>query len=369
MSSDPNIKAKSYQRERMRLTFINFFVTLILLIAVIATGLSVWFRDTAVSFGSAPLISTAIFFTLFSLYFLIADFPLSVYSGYFLEKKYELSNQTFFGWFIETLKKSLLSFAIALLMVEIFFTLVRAFPDQWWWMVWAVWTVFTLVFGRLAPVLIFPLFYKFKPLEDSDLRQRIFKLVEANGLKLENVYVFNMSKTTKKANAAFCGMGKTQRVILGDTLVDNFTPEEIEVVVAHEMGHCKLNHLWKRVIWGTIISFVAFFAVYKICGALALELGYDGVADLAALPLIFLTFFLFSFLLSPLENTYSRKHEFEADNFALEKSQYRSSCVPLMEKLGKLNMADPDPHPLIEFLMYDHPSIGNRIKNFRARGA
>ena len=369
MTSNQNSKAKAYQRERMWLTLANFLVSLVLLLVAVGTGVSLWLRNVALSTSAFPVVTVFVYFTLFSLYFLIADFPLSIYSGFFLEKKFELSNQTFFAWLKEMLKKSLISFAIALILVEIFFSLVRAFPSGWWWMVWIVWTVFTLVLGRLAPVLLFPIFYKFKPLEESDLRQRIIKLVESNGLKLENVYVFNMSKTTKKANAAFCGMGRTQRVILGDTLVENFTPEEIEVVVAHEMGHCKLNHLWKRVIWGTVISFAAFFLVYKICGSLSLKLGFDGVGDLASLPLIFLVFFLFGFLLMPLENTYSRKHEFEADDFAFEKSQYRSSCVPLMEKLGQQNLADPDPHPWIEFLLYDHPSIGKRIQHFRARGA
>lgn len=369
MLPNSSSKAKAYQRVKLWLTLVNFLLTLFLLAAAVVTGLSVWFRDVAVSFSSFSLISAGIYFALFSLYFLIFDYPLSVYSGYILEKKFELSNQTFWAWNLETLKKSLLSFGIALVLIEIFFGIVRSFPNQWWWMIWLVWTLFSLVFGRLAPVLIFPLFYKFKPLENPDLRQRILNLVRSNGLKLENVYVFNMSKTTKKANAAFCGMGKTQRVILGDTLVENFTPEEIEVVVAHEMGHCKLHHLWKRVFWMTFISLAAFFLAYKICGNIALKLGYDGMSDLASLPLIFLVFFLMSLLAMPFENAYSRKHEFEADDFAYEKTQYRSACIPLMEKLGSQNLADPDPHPLIEFLLYDHPSIGKRIQHFRVRGA
>jgi len=369
MTEDQSVKAKRYQHQKLWLTLVNFLVTFFLLLAAIFTGFTVWARDIAVSFSPVSLISVLIYFSIFSLYFLIFDYPLSIYSGYFLEKKYELSNQSFLSWNIEVIKKALLSFGVTVVLVEIFYLLVRSSPENWWWMIWLVWTAFTLIFGRLAPVLIFPLFYKFKPLEDEDLKSRILKLVENNGLKLENIYVFNMSKTTKKANAAFCGMGKTQRVILADTLIENFTPEEIEVVVAHEMGHCKLHHLRNRIVWGMVISFVAFFLAYKICGTLAVNMGYGGLEDLASFPLILLVFFFFGLVLTPLENTYSRKHEYEADDFAFQKTQYRASCVSVMEKLAKLNLADPNPHPFIEFILYDHPSITHRIDRFRSHGA
>ncbi len=369
MGGGESAKAKSYQRIKTRLVFVNLAVTLLLLLIAIGFGVSIWMRNLALSTGEFFPVSVLAYFALFSLYFFIADFPLSVYSGYFLEKKYELSNQTFAGWLGEMLKKSVLSFVLALILIEIFYLLVRAFPDHWWWMIWIVWAIFTLVLGRLAPVFIFPLFYKFKLLENEDLRQRILNLVKSNGLQIQNVYTFNMSKTTKKANAAFCGMGKTRRVILADTLIENFTPEEIEVVVAHEMGHCKLNHIWKRLIWGLVISLIAFFLLDKICGYLSYELGYEGVQDLAAFPLLALVFFLFSLVLMPAENAYSRKHEFEADDFAYEKTQFRSSCIPLMEKLARLNLSDPDPHPVIEFILYDHPSIRRRIERFKVHGA
>lgn len=362
-------KAKSYHREKLWLTLINFIVTLGLLLLAIFAGITVWFRNLALSFSDWDLISVSAYFTLFSLYFLIADYPLAVYSGYWLEKKYELSDQSFWSWVRENAKKSVLSFALALVLVEIFFFLVRRWPGDWWWMIWIVWVLFTLVLGRLAPVLIFPLFYKFKPLENADLEKRIHDLVESGGLKLENVYVFDLSKTTKKANAAFCGMGKTQRVILADTLIQNFTPEEIEVVVAHEMGHCKLKHLWKRLGWGMAVSLAGFFIAYEICRELAPKLGYGGLGDLASLPLVFLVFLLFGLLAMPFENSYSRKHEYEADAFAVKTSKERSSFVPLMEKLARLNLADLSPHPVIEFVLYDHPSIQHRIERYQSRNA
>ena len=232
-------------------------------------------------------------------------------------------------------------------------------------MAWLIWTGFTLILGRLAPVLIFPLFYSFKPLEEGDLKRRIITLVESNGLRLKNVYLFNMSKTTKKANAAFCGMGRTRRVILSDTLVKNFTSEEVEMVVAHEMGHCKLGHLWKRLTWGIVGSFAAFYLIYQISGVLCGAFGYNGLRDLASLPLIFLVFFVFGIVMMPIDNSYSRKHEYEADAFAVNHSANQAVFSSMMSKLGELNLSDPDPHPWIEFLLYDHPSIRHRIERVK----
>jgi len=242
-------------------------------------------------------------------------------------------------------------------LLEALYLLIRSFETQWWWIAWIAWVLFTLVLGRLAPVLIFPLFYKFKPLEDESLRQRIISMVQDGGLHLQNVYVFNMSKTTKKANAAFCGMGKTRRVILADTLIENFNSDEIQMVVAHEMGHCTLKHIWKRVLWGILFACLAFFWVYQISTTLVSHFGLNGVQDIASLPLIFVLFFLFSFFLIPLENTYSRKHEYEADLFAIKILPDKSTFSSMMNKLAKLNLADVNPHPLIEFLLYDHPPI------------
>ncbi|MBI4398362.1 MAG: M48 family metallopeptidase [Candidatus Omnitrophica bacterium] len=341
-------------------------VTFFLLIVSITSGLAAWFSKIAYQISGVFSVSVLIYFSLFFSYFLLAGLPLSVYSGYFLEKKYELSNQTLLKWWGEWLKKTLLSFVMGLLIFEVAYWIFEGYPAHAWWMIWAAWTACTLILGRLAPVLIFPIFYKFRPLENGPLKESILKLVETNGLPIQDVYVFNMSKTTKKANAAFCGMGKTRRVILADTLVENFPPEEIQAVVAHEMGHAKLNHIWKRVFWGTAISFLFFFAAYRFCSWLSLGLEYNGIADLAFFPILALAFFLFNLLLMPAENAYSRKHEFEADDFAYEKTKAKTACISVMERLARMNLADPQPNPVIEFLLYDHPSIPKRIARFKA---
>jgi len=359
--------AQSYQRVKVWFSLFNYLKTFILLSIVIFSGLSVFMRDVAQNISSFWIFEVAVYFSLLSVFFLIFDLPLSFYTGYVLEKKYDLTNQTVGAWLKEMLKKSILSFALTLVLLEVFFCVIRISGDSWWWIFWIVWVVISLVLGKLAPVLIFPLFYKFEPLEEGSLKTKILDLVQKGGLFLKNVYVFNMSKTTKKANAAFCGMGKTRRVILADTLIENFTEEEIEMVVAHEMGHCRLKHIWKRTVSGMLVSLVLFYLVSYFLNQWDTKFGFEGIQDVAVLPLIFLIFFAMSLFLIPIENAYSRKHEYEADDYAYQWMPNKQVFASLMEKLGKLNLANPNPHPVIEFLLYDHPSLAHRIEKIQSK--
>lgn len=354
-------KAKAYQKEREILQLVELFLTPAVLALTLLSPLSQAFKNWALQLAgkNAPL-EVAAYFFFFSVWLLVFDVPVSFYSGYHLEKKYDLSNHTLKSWTGDLLKKSTLSFLLSLLLIEALYALIRHF-ELWWVYAWAGFAFVSYILGKLFPVLIVPIFYKYGPVADETLKKRILDLAARYQMPVENVYSLNLSRTTKKANAAFMGMGKTKRVVLSDTLLENFNGDEIETVVAHELGHFKHGDIWKQLIVGTVISFIGFWMISRLMPVLTARLGMEGVADIAGLPLIFLLFSLFFMILMPLQNGFSRWIERAADRFALEAFPNVEAFISCMDKLGKVNLADPEPNPVVEWFFYDHPSIGRRI--------
>lgn len=247
-------------------------------------------------------------------------------------------------------------------MLMFFYYALRTYGVGWWFPVGAFVFVFSVILGRLAPVLIFPLFYKFEPLdEDAPLTKTIAAMCSAQGLRVAGVFRFNMSKTTKKANAAFTGLGKSRRVLLADTLLDHFTEDEIEAIVAHELGHFKLKHIWVGMIQGTLMTFLGLYIVAQFHHFLS---GGD-VAGLIHLPWLGLLMGVYSFLTGPISNALSRRHEFAADRFSLNLMGSGGALINGLERLATMNLADRDPHPAVEFMFHSHPSIKRRVEAIR----
>jgi STE24 endopeptidase len=289
--------------------------------------------------------------------------PLDYYSGFVLEHRYGLSNQTLGAWLWKRLKGYAVSGTLGLFLVFGVYWILWVTGD-WWWLVATVgWLLFTLVIGRLLPTVILPIFYKVTPIEDASLIERLKKLTEGTTLTIEGVYELHLSEETKKANAALAGLGKSRRVLLGDTLLSQFTPEEIEVVFAHEVGHHVYRHLIKGISLNVVLSLVGFFVVHLVLTAVATRdvLGYNGIGDPAALPLFLFVVAMFGLLLSPLKNALSRFYERQCDQYALDRTQNREAYRSAFIKLARINKSDPDPHPLIALLFYDHPPIRERL--------
>ena len=296
----------------------------------------------------------------------ILGLPLRYFIGFRLEHKYGLSNQSLMAWIWERTKGVLVA---APLMAVVFVTLlycIRTFGSLWWLPVSAVLFVFSTLIARIAPVLIFPLFYTFKPLEEGPLRQRILALCDQAGVRIKGIFVFNMSKTTKKANAAFTGIGRSKRIILGDTLVSNFTDDEIESVFAHELGHYRLNHIWKMIAIGTVSTFAGLYFAASLYEMSLSWFGFLSREAIAALPLLGLWLSAYSLVTSPLNNMISRAHERAADSFSVRAVGNKEALMGALRKLGRINLADFEPHPLVEFLFYSHPSLGKRIAAVKA---
>jgi STE24 endopeptidase len=287
--------------------------------------------------------------------------PFAFWSGYVLEHRYHLSNQTLGGWVWKQVKSYLVGGLIGLpLLLGLYALLWNAGP--WWWL-WATagWLVVTLVLGQLLPVVVLPLFYKITRLDEPELLDRLRRLADGTGLSVEGVYRLDLSAETRKANAALAGLGRTRRVLLGDTLLGQFTPAEIEVVFAHEVGHHVHRHLPKLVAVGVVLAAAGFWLVDLALRNAAARLGYDGFADPAALPLWLLVLSLFGLLLAPAQNALSRFFERQCDRYALDRTRdpqaYRSAFV----KLARINKSDPDPNPVVAWLFYDHPPIRERL--------
>jgi STE24 endopeptidase len=358
-----DLKAKEYQIIRRRLSLFHLVLTPSLLGILIASGWTFGMRQNAIGLAGVHEAGVvAIYFLLFSLFFLIFDLPLAFYSGFVLEHRFGLSNQSFGQWLLDLGKKTLLSFLLALTLLECLYMIIRADCAYWWIWAWAAYAFVSYVLGKLFPVLIVPLFYKYGRLEDNELEAKVVKLAARFDMPVGNVYSLNLSKTTKKANAAFMGIGKTKRVVLSDTLIQNFTHSEVEVVVAHELGHYKNRDVWRLLVFGLMTSLVAFAAGFLGMNVLAPRLSLNSPADVAGLPLLFLIFYAVHLVLMPLMNGYSRRLERAADIFALKALDTREVFIACMKKLGTQNLADPEPPAWYEWLFYDHPSIAKRVQ-------
>ena len=360
-TNEPELRAKAYQKTKQILALVHLLYTPVLLVIAFVTPLSDSFKSAAAGMSANPTLIVILYFIFFSVYTLLLDFPFSVYSGFSLEKKYQLSNQTFRGWLWDFTKRALLSFLIFLPLIAALYWLIRHFPNSWWLLAWAGYAGVTYVIGKLFPVLIVPLFYKYGAVADENLKERILALAKKYDMPVGQIFSINLSRTTKKANAAFMGMGKTKRVVLSDTLLENFTTEEIETVVAHELGHYKQHDIWKMLGFGLVATFILFGLAFVLVDGLSLKLGFEGVADVAALPVLFLVFYLASVVFAPLQNAFSRWAERGADRFALRALRNVEAFISCMTKLGRMNLADPSPNPVYEWFFYDHPSIGRRI--------
>jgi len=291
----------------------------------------------------------------------LLSFPISYYTGYYLEHKYELSNQTFFKWIWENLKGLLVSIAIGVPILLLFYFSLNQFASLWWLPFAIIMFLLSVVLSQVFPILIFPIFYKINPIEDETLKERITRLAQNANLKVENVYKFDMSKNTKKANAAFTGLGKTKRIILGDTLLDNYSIEEIETVIAHELGHYKKKHIIKNIFIGTAASFFTLFFIATLYQSSLGWFGFDSITQISAIPLLVLWSMVIGIITTPLGNVLSRKFEFEADQYAVVETKNPLAFKKTLEKLTDQNLGDREPHPFVEWFFYSHPSIKSRI--------
>jgi STE24 endopeptidase len=356
-------KAKIYARINRRLWLVSLAISGIYVLAWLVFGWSNALKQALLAHTHNEWLLVAAYALVFGGIFVLIDLPLSYYSGFILPHRFELSNQTKKGWVSDQLKGLLISMILGGGILEIIYALLRAAPETWWLWVGIILMLFNVILANLAPVLLMPIFYKFVPLDQeyADLSERLVRLAERAGTHVRGVFKFDMSRRTKEANAAITGLGNTRRIILGDTLLEEFTPDEIETVLAHELGHQAHKDIPLGIVIESAITLVGLFLA-----ALGLRWGvatfsFDGPADIAALPVFVIVIGLFGVITMPLTNAYSRWRERLADLYALHMTGNGSAFASAMTRLANQNLSEVDPEPWVEFLLYSHPALSKRI--------
>ena len=360
-------EARRYNRLRRRLGVADFLLGLAFLLVLLITGWTGTLRDLAY-WAAHQNYSLAVFFYVFMLLLIskILGFSLDYY-GFRLEHHYQLSNQKLHAWLWDELKGWVVGLVLATILVEILYFTIRQSPEHWWLIAWVVFIALFIFFAQIAPIIFLPLFYKFEPLENQELRERLLLLSERAGTHVRGIYEWKLSEKSKKANAALTGLGATRRILLADTLLQNYSNDEIEAVLAHELGHHVHKHIVKSIAVQALVTFVGFWL-----GDLALNYAVEQhgmfvtLSDFANLPLLVLVSTVLSFVLMPVLNSYSRHNERQADRYCFESIASVTPFISSMNKLADQNLAERAPSALVEWFFHSHPAITKRVAAAKA---
>jgi STE24 endopeptidase len=336
------------------------FIYLGLMAFVFARPLDTWLANFPMFAGNHSILRLIAFFIIVMLFHILVSLPLSFYSHFVVEHQFGLSNQTFRRWLRNYSLSNVLTIALGIALNVGLFWIIWHTGHYWWLIAAAAFFVVSIILGQLAPVVIMPLFYKVEPIENPELDARMKRLAEGTGINIEGVYRLGLSADTQKANAMLAGLGSTRRVLMGDTLLEKFTPEEIDVIFAHELGHHVHRHIQKMIATGVIVSLAGFYLIDRAITWWA-DIPTAADAPTSALPLVMFTLTVFSLVISPLQNAISRHYERQCDRYALVRTKNATSYRSAFLKLARLNKADTEPHPLEVMLLHSHPPIAERL--------
>lgn len=353
---------KRYESTKYIVSAAGLILDVLILTYLIASRSSIRLRQFAETFSTSEWIVVGIYTLAFGAIFKIAGLPLSFYSGYLLEHRFGLSRQSIGGWGKDQMKAVGVACVLGVGGVEILYQLFRAQPDHWWIHASLAFIAFVVVMTNLAPVLLLPLFFKFRRVENQDLQNRVSRLAGLTNTNICGIFEWSLGEKTRKANAAVVGWGNTRRIIVSDTLLENFSGEEIEVIMAHELCHHVKNHIWQGLALQSLLALIGFYAVHLSLAPLSSSFGFRSVSDVANLPLLALVLTAVSLLMMPGVNYFSRRLERAADLYALDVTGDALAFVSSMEKLADINLADKTPNKLITFIFCSHPSVEDRIK-------
>ena len=377
MSSDldtqtlENTNAREYESAKNRLFVLQIFYLFALLAIFLFFGFSQSLANNLINhYGNDFWFITNIsYISLVILGISVFLFPFSYYSGYVLESYYNLSNQSFGSWCIDYTKSLLIDLFVLSFLFSVLYIFLRLIPEVWWLVGTGFYLLFSIVFSFITPILIFPIFYNLEPLEDSNLEEKVNDIIKSAGIKISGVYSWGLADKTKTANAAFVGIGRTKRIILSDTLLDNYSDNEILAVVAHEVGHCKNYDITRLIIVNTLLSFTGFYLADLFLQFSIKWVNLDSIYDISGLPLLFYSVMFFSIISMPIFNGYSRKREFAADAYVVDSSGTAENLISALNKLSKQNLSVRDPNKWIEFFLHSHPSVKKRVENAHARAS
>jgi STE24 endopeptidase len=356
-------KAREYARIRRKWTLVDVVLTLALILLFWLSGGSEILKEQLVTWGlTQPWLLTGAYFLILIVAGTLIFLPMSWWTGFVLPHRYDLSTQSLDAWLIDQAKGLGLEILLGVPVIEVIYALLRGQPDTWW--IWGAAFVVLLgvVLGAAAPYIIVPLFYDLKPLDDEELVERVRSLARKTDTRIAEVNTIDLSRRTTAANAMVMGLGSTKRIALGDTLYEDYTIDEIASILAHELGHQVHHDLALGILVQSAFTFSSFYAAHLTLQWSVARFGFDGIADLAAVPLVALVGFVFSLITLPLVNAYSRWRERMADRFALNVIEEPQAFKTAMTRLSNQNLAEVDPPAWVVWLLYDHPPIRERLE-------
>ncbi len=355
-------ESRRYNRIKRWLGLADFGLGIVFLIVLLVTGWTGTLRDLAYRNASQNYtLALFLYVVMLILVSKVLGAPLDYY-GFRLEHRYHLSNQKLLSWLWDEFKSLLVGLVLATVIVELLYLLLRHVPQLWWLIAWAVFLGLFVLLAQLAPVVLFPIFYKFEPLENEELKRRLVVLSERAGTRVRGVYKWLLSEKSKKANAALTGLGATRRIILADTLLDHYSDDEIEAVLAHELGHHVHKHILKSIAVQAGITLFGFWLANEVLHyAIERSSLFSTMADFANLPLLVLVATVLSFLLMPALNAYSRFNERQADRYCFRSVAGVAPFISAMNKLAEQNLAEKTPSRWVEWFFHSHPAIAKRV--------
>ncbi len=355
-------QARRYARTGRYLGWAELVITAGLLVLLVFSGLS----SRIAALLNLPVVPAAVvYFVILILAYGVIMMPLTYYRGFVLPRRYGLSKQDVTDWLSDLIKSGALMLFLGAGVVAAGYWFITAASQTWWLFAWIFFAIVSLLLSVLAPVVIVPIFFKMKPLDDAGLRVRLERLTERAGIKVGGIYSIEFSSRGTAANAAVMGAGRTKRIVLSDTLLNQYSAPEIEVVMAHELGHNRHRDMLRLFVFQSMVLLIGFYFTSLILKAIVLPSGFSGLSDVAALPLLVLTFGGVSMLLSLPATSYTRRVETEADGYALGLTDDPASFVSAMTRLTDQNLAEAEPGRWIELLFDDHPSYRSRVEHAR----
>jgi STE24 endopeptidase len=360
-------KSTRYHRLKRRAELLDLAWSAVLLVGLLLSGGAQILRDLARGvtgghfYASVAAVAVAI-----AILHALVSFPLSIYSGFVLERRYELSRQTFGGWLLDQGKGAVLALVLGVPALLLVYATMAYLPGWWWAISGAIFAILIVALANLAPVVLLPLFFSFTPLRRQELRARLEDLASRAGTRIVGVYEWALGAKTRKANAALTGLGATRRILVSDTMLEQYSDDEIEVVLAHELGHHVHHDIWRAIALETALILLGFRAADLTLRTLGSRLRVEGLVDPAGVPLLLAAAGTVSLLLMPVGLALSRRHERRADRFALDLTNNPGAFMSAMRRLGAQNLAEARPSRLVEWLFYSHPPLEERLAAARA---
>lgn len=361
-------KAKAYSKARYGLAAAETILYIVFFITLQLSGLSSQIAGLAFRISGADYLSLLAYIAIVGLFLSLIDFPVAFLSSFKLEHRFGLSRQGFSSWLKDYIKRLLIGSLLFMVMIVLLYYFLRAYAAYWWLYAGLSYFFLSVALAKIFPVIIIPLFYKLDRLCDTSLKERLLSLARKAGVKALEVYKIGLGEKTKKANAALCGWGATKRILLSDTLLQEYTEDEIEATLAHELAHYQRRHFWKLISYNFVFTLMGF-GIINLYLQRAVIAGYiKQTHDLRIFPTVAVLFIIYNLLTTPLYNYISRRYEADADKEAVRVTGRPEIFARLIEKLTLQNLSDPQPAKLIKLFFYDHPPSGERIRACHSGG-